>query len=348
MARPNYSELLRPALGRVRPPVVLVLGSPRRVAGVVAELPPGEVVCFQMDLHQAERLREELAPLGRDVAVETRPDLWDLSADFATAIYPAPERGERELKIDLVEQVWHVLRPRGTLLTLSPHKPDALFPPLLKKVFGRCSDLPHPDGSVYACHRDPDRQRPRRRHEIVFQARLGDHPPLQLATQPGVFTYGRLDDGARALLEAADIQPGNRVLDLGCGCGANGVFAMQRAGPDGEVYFVDSNVRAAALAERNARENGLARFKVIAARRLEGVPEHYFDVILSNPPYFAQESIARLFVERGAYLLRPGGRFYLVTRQPNAIVEMMGELFRDVAVEERRGYAVFVAGGPGR
>jgi 16S rRNA (guanine1207-N2)-methyltransferase len=345
MARANYPDLLAPVAGRVRSPVLVIQGAPRTAAELVAALPPGEVVCYQMDLHQAERLREELAPLGRPVAVEATPDLWDLPADFQTAIYPAPERGERELKIDLIDQAFHVLRPRGHLLTLSPHRPDALFPPLLKKVFGRVSDLPHPDGSVYACQRDPDRQRPRRRHEVIVRAKLGDGPPCHFATQPGVFSYGRLDDGARALLEVAEIHPGNRVLDLGCAYGANGVLAWQRCGPDGEVFFVDSNVRAVALAERNARENGLSRFTAVAARRLENVPERAFDVILSNPPYFAQDSIARLFVERSTRLLRPGGRFYLVTRQPTAIAEMLGELFRQVEAVERRGYVVFVTGG---
>ena len=46
------------------------------------------------------------------------------------------------------------------------------------------------------------------------------------------------------MLEVAEVRPGDRVLDLGCGPGANGVLAMDRAGPDGHVTFVDSNVRA--------------------------------------------------------------------------------------------------------
>src|SRR5947208_1025591 len=121
MARATSPDLLTAAAARVRPPVVVVGGSPRQAAGLVAALPPGEVVCYQMDLHQAGRLAEELAPLGRPVAVAAKPDLWDLPAEFATAVYPVPQRGERELKIDLVEQAFHVLRPRGTLVTLSPH-----------------------------------------------------------------------------------------------------------------------------------------------------------------------------------------------------------------------------------
>ena len=50
-----------------------------------------------------------------------------------------------------------------------------------------------------------------------------------------------------ALLEIAEIQPGNSILDLGCGVGANGILATDRAGKDAAVAFVDSNLRAIAL-----------------------------------------------------------------------------------------------------
>ena len=106
------------------------------------------------------------------------------------------------------------------------------------------------------------------------------------------------------------------MLDLGCGCGTNGVFAAQRTGPTGHTAFVDSNVRAALLAEHNARANGLKSFEVVASARAEGLAEGRFDVVLANPPYYAHGSIARLFIERGRELLKPNGRFYLVTREP--------------------------------
>src|SRR6202011_4761030 len=103
--------------------------------------------------------------------------------------------------------------------------------------------------------RDTEPQRLRRRHELTFQIGGGDGPSLRFLSRPGVFSYGRFDNGARALVETADIHPGESILDLGCGCGTNGVIAGLRAGEAGHVTFVDSNVRAAALADLNARAN---------------------------------------------------------------------------------------------
>ena len=68
-----------------------------------------------MELHSAERLTEALGEMGGRARVETAADLWDLPPDFQTLLYPAARGGERELKIDMVEQAFHVLRPGGIL-----------------------------------------------------------------------------------------------------------------------------------------------------------------------------------------------------------------------------------------
>ena len=47
------------------------------------------------------------------------------------------------------------------------------------------------------------------------------------------------DDGARALVEAIEVKEGDRVLDLGCGCGTNGIMASLASGPSGFTTFVD-------------------------------------------------------------------------------------------------------------
>jgi 23S rRNA (guanine1835-N2)-methyltransferase len=341
---PDVAEMLAAAGERVRTPAVVVLGGSRQVARLVERLPPGEAVCYQMELHRAAQVRHELAAAGLSARVECLPDLWDLPTGFATAVLPVAERGERELKIDLVDQSFQVLKQYGQLVVLSPYRSDDFFPPLLKKVFGKVASLPSAGGSVFAARRERDR--PRRRHEVTVQARVGDGEPVRFVSRPGVFSYGRFDEGARALLEVAQINDGDRVLDLGCGPGAVGLLAARRAGPAGHVTFVDSNVRATQLAELNARANGLTDFAVVATGRLEGVAPAQFDVILTNPPYFAQDVIARLFMERGTALLKPGGRFYLVTRQPNAVEEQIVHLFGEVEVVPQRAYAVFVASQP--
>ena len=246
--------------------------------------------------------------------------------------------GERELKIDMVEQAFHVLRPGGALVIWSSYETDPFFPTLLKKVFGRVHEQRMDPDAVLWAPRVGDR--PRRRHEMTFQARVLGGPPCRFTSRPGVFSYGRFDEGARALVETAELRPGDRVLDLGCGCGVAGVFAAQQCGPEGRVVFVDSNVRAVALAEHNARANGVASFGVIASGTAAGLEERSFDVVLANPPYYADHGVARLFVEKARVLLKPGGRFFLVTKQPNPVAEMIAETFGAVEAMLRRGYTI--------
>src|SRR5438067_12116472 len=96
--------------GKMRPPLAVVLGSPAEVVNLLSAAPGVEAVCYQMDLHQAERLRTELSERGLKAEVVTAPNLWDLPGEFQTAVYMPARAGERELKIDMVEQGFHVLR----------------------------------------------------------------------------------------------------------------------------------------------------------------------------------------------------------------------------------------------
>jgi 16S rRNA (guanine1207-N2)-methyltransferase len=337
---PLIEDLTAAAGERLRPPVAIVLGTPHEVAELAVDL-PGEVVCYQMDLFPADQLRDEISNFGAQARVETVPDLWDLPAEFRTVVYPAPRGGERGLKVDMVEQAFHILQPHGSLIVHSPYEDDQFFPAQLKKVFGKVHSPVVSSGRVFWTLRHGDR--PRRRHEVTYHARVGPEPALTFVSRPGTFAYGRFDDGARALVETMEIQPGDRILDAGCGCGTNGVFAGKLAGPEGHLVFVDSNVRAVALAEQNARSNDLTRFEAHAAHTLETLPRRSFDVMLANPPYFAQQSIARQFIERGRELLKRGGRFYLVTKQPDAVGPMIAETFGRADVTMRRGYTILIA-----
>jgi 16S rRNA (guanine1207-N2)-methyltransferase len=199
----QFLPLLEASIHRVQAPVALVLGSPRLVAQLAARIDMPGTVCYQMDLFQSERLREELTAGNVTAEVRAAPDLWDLPADFQTVIYPSPPRAERELKIDLVDQAYQILLPGGTFMALSPMASDQLFPKLVKKLYGKASiaDLGE-EGTIVWAHREGER--PRRRHEVTVQARIDETLSLRFVTRPGVFTYGQLDAGTRALLTAAD------------------------------------------------------------------------------------------------------------------------------------------------
>jgi 16S rRNA (guanine1207-N2)-methyltransferase len=334
----------------VRPPLAVVLGSPAEVVNLLSDLGIAGATCWQLDLHQAEKLRELLTEEGIEATVQTTPDLWDLPATFRSTVFLPARSGERELKIDAVEQAFHILQPGGTFVVWSCYEADPFFPTLVKKIFGRAHvHFTGEQGSRPDRRADTvlwagrDRERPRRRHEIAFQARIAGGPSCRFISRPGVFSYGRLDEGARALAEVMEVHEGDRVLDVGCGCGTNGVFASQKAGRMGHIVFVDSNVRAIALAELNAKANGVESFQALATSTAEGLPERSFDVALANPPYYANSAIARLFVERSRSLLKPDGRFYLVTRQPDEMATLVEEVFGAIEMVANRGYIVIMS-----
>jgi 16S rRNA (guanine1207-N2)-methyltransferase len=329
---------------KVRPPLLVVLGSPTEVIHLLSAMPEVEATCWQMDLFQADRLRMELSQYGLKAKVETSGDVWDLPELFGTVIYLPPRRGERELKIDMVDQSQHVLRERGTFMVWSPYDNDPFFGSLLKKIYGRIhipQMLNEERSTLIWTTRETER--PRRRHEVTIQCRIHEGESKRFVSRPGTFSYGKFDNGARALCEVMEIEPGDRILDLGCGIGTNGIFAAQAGGESCHVAFVDSNMRATALTELNAKANGVGNFEIFATSTVEGPQEDSFDVCLANPPYFANSTIAQLFIQRGKQLLTPQGKFYIVTKQTEVLAKAVVEVFEEAEAIEHRGYTILVA-----
>jgi len=338
----NVLELFRAVAGRVKPPVCIALGPPWPVANLADEIGL-EVTCFQLDLHQADRVRECLAEVGAEAEVVAKPDLWDLEPKFETVLFPASAHADRELKIDIIEQAHHVLKPGGTLISLSEYEKDNQFARWQKKIFGKCGESPASEnGMAFWSTKGEDHKR--RRHEASFHAKLAEGQPMQFLSRPGTFSYGRFDNGSRAMIDVVQVHGGDSVLDLGCGNGAVGCLLAAKAGPNGRVTFIDSNLRALALAEHNAKANEVSQPTFVAATRLEGLEKKSFDAIVANPPYYAKSDITRLFVEGAKQLLKRGGRYYIVTKMPTAVVPMIFETFGDCSVIENRGYSVVMAG----
>ena len=60
----------------------------RAAAEILAQLSfsDAQTICYQLDLFQADRLRQELSERQLGAAVTTAADLWDLSSSFAKNI----------------------------------------------------------------------------------------------------------------------------------------------------------------------------------------------------------------------------------------------------------------------
>ena len=105
---------------------------------------------------------------------------------------------------------------------------------------------------------------------------------LELATDAGVFSPGRLDPGTRLLLEEAPGPPAaGDLLDLGCGYGPVACVLAARS-PGAEVWAVDVNERALELCARNARAAGLANVRCVTPG--DAARPARFAAIWSNPP----------------------------------------------------------------
>ena len=135
---------------------------------------------------------------------------------------------------------------------------------------------------------------------------------------------------------------GDRVLDVGCGCGTNGIFAWQRSGPEGFIAFVDSNVRALALAEHTARPTASSpaaswpqqggRLDRTQLRRRPG-----------QSPLLPNSSIARMFIGATRKLCSSRKGLYMVTKQLNEMARAGRGTFGMVQSVMRRGYTILCA-----
>ena len=133
---------------------------------------------------------------------------------------------------------------------------------------------------------------------------------LELATDAGVFSPGRLDPGTRLLLEETPAPPSaGDLLDLGCGYGPVACVLAKRS-PDATVWAADVNERALGLCARNAAAAGLANVRCVTPGE-EAIPPQ-FAGIWSNPPVRIGKAALHELLSGWLARLAPGGRAYLV------------------------------------
>ena len=170
---------------------------------------------------------------------------------------------------------------------------------------------------------------------------------LQFRLSQDLFSSFRIDVGSRFLLRTV-LQAGKytfrKILDLGCGYGPLGL-ALKSTDETAVVHMVDRDALAVEFTRQNADLNKLSGVQVYGSLGYDDVCENDFDLIISNIPGKAGESVITYFLRDARYFVRPGGLVAIVVVTPiGSVVRSILDNTPDIDVvlhEVRSGHAVF-------
>lgn len=128
-----------------------------------------------------------------------------------------------------------------------------------------------------------------------------------------LFSFGQAQAFRKTTIELAQIESGDKVLDVGCGTGDLTLAAKAVAGPTGEVYGTDAAPEMIKIAQKKAAQAGVeVTFQVDLVERMT-FSDNQFDIVLSSlmmhhlPDDLKREGLAEIY-----RVLKPGGRLLIV------------------------------------
>jgi 16S rRNA (guanine1207-N2)-methyltransferase len=167
---------------------------------------------------------------------------------------------------------------------------------------------------------------------------------LGLWTQPGVFSWDRLDPGTALLIEHLPALAG-RGADFGCGLGilSRTVLASEKVE---QLTLIDIDRRAIECAKHNTPD---ARARFLWADMRNHLPElAALDFVVMNAPFHdagaEDKALAQSFVKRAAEVLCKGGVCWLVANRHLPYEAIIQPLFKRAArTLETGGYKIYEA-----
>ena len=307
--------------------------------------PNSQVTCWFLDQFHAFRASEHMAmPDEKSGPAKELPTNLEIACtadlpvkEYHLALIPLVSSGEAELSRDFLQQMFHQLAIGGRLVVTVDNPDDRWLHDQMKGFEKSVKVRKFSDAVVYMI----DKKTPLKKlKDFSCELAFRDCEELiQLITRPGVFSHRQLDNGARQLLDAVDVYPGARLLDIGCGSGSV-TLGIAKRDPSAVVHAVDSNSRSLSCLTRSLKLNGINNVTVELNHTGVYGEANQFDMALANPPYFGDFRIAEKFIAAAHRSLRPGGRLVLVTKQPNWYRENLERWLIECDVFESRRYHI--------
>ncbi len=170
---------------------------------------------------------------------------------------------------------------------------------------------------------------------------------MNLFTDNGVFSKGKVDEGSLAFLKVLlPLDLGKNILDLGCGYGTLGL-TLAVAKKEARVTLADINPRALNMCKRNAELHNLSNRVTILQSDIYEKIEGPYDSIVVNPPIRAGKTVTyRMYEEAKQYLI-DGGSLYIVIRKAQgaeSASKYIETIFGNVTLLKReKGYYIYRA-----
>jgi 16S rRNA (guanine1207-N2)-methyltransferase len=169
-------------------------------------------------------------------------------------------------------------------------------------------------------------------------------PALGLWSQPGVFSWNRIDPGT-ALLLAQPWAPAGAGVDLGCGLGVLSLGLLSSPGVS-EITLIDIDRRAIEAAKLNVTDTRAT----VVQHDLRCPPRRpvALDFAIMNPPFHdggaEDRSLGRAFVDSAATMLKPGGVLRMVANVALPYESLLADRFsRVIQLARAEGYKVLEA-----
>lgn len=165
---------------------------------------------------------------------------------------------------------------------------------------------------------------------------------ISLKTHYSLFSPNHADVGTITMLKYVELKPDDKVLDLGCGYGIVGISIAKVIG-DSQVFMIDCNRLATEISRENAIGNSVPNVTVECGDGVTTFKDNDFSLILSNPPYHADFSTAKSFIEQGFKHLKMNGRMVMVVKRLDWYKNKLVSVFGGVKVIEDNGYYVLIS-----
>ena len=165
---------------------------------------------------------------------------------------------------------------------------------------------------------------------------------LKFTSSDRLFSPRNIDIGTLSMIDEVNFENENKILDLGCGYGFVGILAAKIIGED-KVVMCDIDTEAVEMSKHNAVLNDDSNINIIQSDGLKNIADKDFSMILSNPPYHTDFSVAKHFIESGFYKLALNGKFIMVTKRLDWYKNKLSSVFGGVKVKEKNGYYIFIS-----